>query len=277
MIYKCEICYKEFIDRYHYDRHKNNKKGCKLKENIEFKCDYCSKYFSLKKTLDRHQTKGYCKNYNKLMKENNNKLKEIIKNITGNNDVEKYIGNLNNMYKPVFKNIQSIQNTQNIQIVVNPFGKEENIPIPDDIYFEAIKNLIKGIPLLIKYIHFNVKYPQNKNINGKGLSSKYIEVHDGDDWIIDNKKNIIFKLIIDKKDKLDDFIDDQVEKNKISKKFANRYEKQTEKLDEYLNEDFRGEKASEESVNFFKELEEEVNMTIENEKNKAKRKKKILD
>jgi hypothetical protein len=300
MYYICENCGKEFIDKFIYVNHLKRKTPCSKEgreklENKNYECDLCNKKFINKQTLIRHKEK-YCKGYNEeIQKIINNKesfekaLNDLnSKNIKNeniedlenkkkfnNNKISKCIIGNNNSYVDNTKTTQNIHNTQNIQILVNPFGNESTIPIPDSLYFEAIKNLVKGIPLLIKYVHYNPKYPENQNIKGKGLCSKYIEVHDGEDWKIDSKKNIIHNLITDKKDKLDDFVDEQVEKNKISKSLAYRYEKQTEKLDEVLNEDFRKEKASDESINLFKELEEEVNMTIENEKNKAKKKKKL--
>jgi hypothetical protein len=266
MSFKCETCNKVFSTKQNLENHIKRKNKCSLEttqrlENKIFECQYCKSRFTQKQNLKRHLLNGFCTGINNI--ENSNIKDDKILNIN--------TGTINNSSKIT----QNINNTQNIQILVNPFGKESSIHIPDCIYFEAIKNLVKGIPLLIKYIHYNIKYPQNQNIKGKGLCSKYIEVHDGEDWKIDSKKNVIHNLITDKKDKLDDFVDEQVEKNKISKSLAYRYEKQTEKLDEVLNEDFRGEKPSDESQNLFKELEEEVNMTIENEKNKAKKKKKL--
>ena len=298
MLYICDNCGKEFIDKFIYMNHLNRKTPCSKEtreklENKKYECELCNKKFINKQTLLRHKENN-CKGYNNEIQkliENKGNFEEVLNNInnrtnnSNENNIEKekfsnskisksIIGN-NNSYIDNTQTTQNIHNTQNIQILVNPFGKESSIPIPDSVYFEAIKNLVKGIPLLIKYVHYNIKYPQNQNIKGKGLCSKYIEVHDGEDWKIDSKKNVIHNLITDKKDKLDDFVDEQIEKNKISKSLAYRYEKQTEKLDEVLNEDFRGEKPSDESQNLFKELEEEVNMTIENEKNKAKKKKKL--
>jgi hypothetical protein len=290
VFYNCEKCGKEFNRKSNYLYHIENVSNCdKIKKKKIHKCNYCDKLFTLKNNLIRHNK--ICKKKYKNMdmntimdidknKNNNDETisdKKDENNKKSNNEINGNI-NISNIQKQTINNNQTINNTQNIQILVNPFGKEEIILLPDDLCFDAIKNLIKGIPLLIKYVHYNVKFPQNKNIKGKGLCSKYIEIHDGEDWIIDTKKNIIHKLIIDNKDKLDDFFDEQIEKNKISKNLANRYEKQTEKLDEVLNEEFRGEKPLKESINFFKELEEEVNITIENETNKEKkRKKKVLD
>jgi hypothetical protein len=273
MSFSCENCNKIFSTKQNLENHLNRKIKCSPEttqrlENKKFECQYCQSKFTQKQNLKRHLLNGFCTGLTNYV---NTTIKEDLKAKKEDKILNINTGTINNSSKIT----QNIQNTQNIQILVNPFGKESSIKIPDSLYFEAIKNLVKGIPLLIKYVHYNPKFPQNQNIKGKGLCSKYIEVHDGEDWKVDSKKNIIHNLITDKKDKLDDFVDEQIEKNKISKSLAYRYEKQTEKLDEVLNEDFRKEKASDESINLFKELEEEVNMTIENEKNKAKKKKKL--
>jgi hypothetical protein len=248
VFYNCEKCGKEFNRKSNYLYHIENVSNCdKIKDKQIYKCYYCETSFTLKNNLTRH---------NKICKEKNKQEDEMIS--IKINDFNKMLEIINT--NKINVEINNESKTQNI----NPFGKEENILIPDEIYFESINNLTKGIPLLIKYVHYNIKYPQNKNIKGRGLSSKYIEVHDGEDWIVDNKKNVINKLITDKKILLENFVNDQIEKNSISESILNLYKKQLEKLENISNNDFE-------------ELEEEVNITIENEKNKAKRKKKVLD
>jgi hypothetical protein len=139
-----------------------------------------------------------------------------------------------------------------------------------------------------------------------------LKYHDGEHWIIESKKNVIRRLITDNKDKLDEFIDDQIDKyeqikenenkkiennpseeknddrkeeinnddnqkeiqtiNKNKKQYLipykviTRYEKETDKLDEVLNQDFRDRKPREESIEAYKEVEEELNMLLETQR-----------
>jgi hypothetical protein len=288
MLYKCEKCNKEFATKQSYEKHLQRKSECSLEtklklEKKEFFCNFCNQGFTEKKNLLRHLKNNICSAYDEItltkseliniyQKVNKSVPDEITNNNNKNTINKSVLGNKNNVNNNSNNNSLSyVENNQNIQIMVNPFGKESQLPVPAKVYFEAMKNLIKGIPLLVKYIHYNYDHPENMNIEGKGISSKYLVVYDGKDWNLANKKNIIHNLITDKKDQIDDFFDEQVENNKISKQMVKRYETQTEKLDEVLNKDFRGVKPSEESTELYKELEEEMNLLLENEKNKKKK------
>ncbi len=278
MKYVCEKCKKEFLCKQAYDRHLLRITDCSEDtrdrlENKEYICEFCKKGFTEKRNLQRH-IKIFCKGpetillsketFNDILNKYNKNENQNINKLHNKTSINKsVIGNHNN--------VNYVENNQNIQIMVNPFGKESQIPVPAKVYFEAMKNLIKGIPLLVKYIHYNYEHPENMNIESKGISSKYLVVYDGQDWNLANKKNVIHNLITDKKDQIDDFFDEQVENNKLSKQMVKRYETQTEKLDEVLNKDFRGVKPSDESAELYKELEEEMNLLLENEKNKKKK------
>jgi hypothetical protein len=277
MLYQCNKCKKEFPTKQSYEKHLQRKNECSEEtksklENKEFCCNFCNKGFTEKKNLLRHLKNNIC-NANDKVTLTKAELINIYQKVK--KDVpDEIINNNNKVIKSVIgnhNNVNYVENNQNIQIMVNPFGKESQIPVPAKVYFEAMKNLIKGIPLLVKYIHYNYEHPENMNIEGKGISSKYLVVYDGQDWNLANKKNVIHNLITDKKDQIDDFFDEQVENNKLSKQMVKRYETQTEKLDEVLNKDFRGVKPSDESAELYKELEEEMNLLLENEKNKKKK------
>jgi hypothetical protein len=287
MTFTCDKCKKEFTCKQSYERHLSRLTDCSEEtreklENKNFICEFCKKGFTEKRNLQRH-IKVFCKGpetiilsketFNDILNKYNKSVPDEITNNNNKNTINKSVlGNKNNVNNNSNNNSLSyVENNQNIQIMVNPFGKESQLPVPAKVYFEAMKNLIKGIPLLVKYIHYNYDHPENMNIEGKGISSKYLVVYDGKDWNLANKKNIIHNLITDKKDQIDDFFDEQVENNKISKQMVKRYETQTEKLDEVLNKDFRGVKPSEESAELYKELEEEMNLLLENEKNKKKK------
>jgi len=60
-------------------------------------------------------------------------------------------------------------------------------------------------------IHFNDKYPENKNLKVTNIHDPYIKVHDDDAWKLKNKeeKLLIENIIINKRDILDDTVIDQ--------------------------------------------------------------------
>jgi hypothetical protein len=244
--YECDICKKNFNKKCDLERHLLRKKICneytKINlENKKFICIGCGKGFSQKRSLKVHIEDGYCKK----------NLNQINKLIINKNEYEDYIKYKNDKIK---------------KLVI--FGKEDNINIPINLYFNTIYNIPKGISLLTKFIHFNIDYQENKNIKGKGLSSKYVEVYDGKNWIIESKKNIIKKLIIKIKKILDDFINKKYKEliDSIPNNIIQKYEKETDKLDEVLNQDFRDKKPRDESFEAYKEVEEELNMLLETQR-----------
>ena len=58
-------------------------------------------------------------------------------------------------------------------------------------------------------IIFNDNYPENKNLKVTNIHDPYIKVHDGDDWKLKNKGDIIEDIIITKRDILDGAITDE--------------------------------------------------------------------
>lgn len=277
MSFVCDKCKKEFFCKQSYERHITRVTDCSEEErhrleNKSYSCEFCKRCFTEKKNLQRH-IKSFCKGPDTIILSKNT-FNDILTKYNKTDVSNVPICKINKMSKNVIgnhNNVNYVENNQSIHITVNPFGHESNVNVPARVYFEAMKNLIKGIPLLVKYIHYNYDHPENMNIEGKGISSKYLMLYDGQHWNLANKKNVIHNLITDKKDQIDGFFDEQVEKNKISKQLAKRYEIQTEKLDEVLNKDFRGVKPSTESTELFNELEEEMNLLLENEKNKKKK------
>ena len=70
----------------------------------------------------------------------------------------------------------------------------------------------KSIEELIIKTHFDKEKPENQNIYISNLKSKYIMVHNGDDWIVKNRNDIVDDLYDDKAYiifcKVDDIKDD---------------------------------------------------------------------
>jgi hypothetical protein len=101
-------------------------------------------------------------------------------------------------------NIQT-NNTQNIvqNISLVAFGKEDLSKI--DIK-EIIKN-INGFETprnLTKHIHFNDKYPENKNVYITNLRSKHGQYYDGGKWCTMSKEDLVEKIYDKKKELIED-------------------------------------------------------------------------
>ena len=100
---------------------------------------------------------------------------------------------------------------------------------------KVIQNPIKGIPDLISLHHFNPKTPQNHNVRYNGKRTPFIDVFNGNFWEAKDKGEVIYDMIVSKKDMADDFFDDAVEKNKIKEKIKDNYATFSEKIDRYVS------------------------------------------
>jgi len=135
MLYECDNCKKVFKKKCDLERHLLRQRECndETKHNLEnkiFFCNLCGKGFSQKKSLKFHIDGGYCKKnlnennkilidkneYNEYLKYKNNEINTINSNCNNNN-----LYQTNN-----FNNIDiEINNNKNLNILLNPFGKEK--------------------------------------------------------------------------------------------------------------------------------------------------------
>jgi DNA-directed RNA polymerase subunit RPC12/RpoP len=156
MLYICENCGKQFIDKFIYTNHLNRKTPCS-KENIEklknksYECESCNKKFINKQTLLRHM-ENYCKGYNKEIEKiienkesfeialnnlNNNNIKNykdlIITNKIIKNDNIKIIEN-NQINKPIIKNTSSQKEVKKLNGFIYILKEREFIKTNENIY-----------------------------------------------------------------------------------------------------------------------------------------------
>ena len=108
------------------------------------------------------------------------------KNIFNNNKIN---NNSNNT-------INTNNNNNNNTINIVKFGTEKLQEIfTDKQMFNLIKNGGSCINESIKYIHFNDKKPEYKNIFITNLKDKYAYVFDGDTFIIKEKNEVLDELL----------------------------------------------------------------------------------
>lgn len=185
--YTCDKCDKEFDKKSTYDRHLLRKKSCLLKSQEV--CIYCNDHFSSNSNRTRHEK--VCKL--KSVSETNNVIKDV---------------SINGSYNTLEQTNNSYNTTNNITIVISPFGLEEPLDwIPDDIFTKIICRGYTSINGLIDYVHFNKKHPENHNIMLSNLRSNLINIHDKDHWILCNKQEVINELIDKKFVILDEMFD----------------------------------------------------------------------
>ena len=227
MPYKCNICNKEFLSysgfwkhnkKYHQSISNNNNLllpennlllpeknnlNKKLLSTNNLNCIYCNKILSRKDHLKSHEK--ICKYKIEYNKKHNNEINElqILKNeivqlkltLQKTLQIKKKKNIFNN--NKINNNSNNTINTNNNNIInIVKFGTEKLQEIfTDKQMFNLIKNGGSCINESIKYIHFNDKKPEYKNIFITNLKDKYAYVFDGDTFIIKEKNEVLDELL----------------------------------------------------------------------------------
>ena len=217
-------------------------------------CAFCNKKLSNKYNAIRHATK--CKeardkiaklNEQKIEKNNTRKILNDILDDPSNNDLlneilSKYTKNENTPNLPGinYNNINNINNTNNntnnninignttinnikVEIIKNtticPFGEElkNGLVIGEDAIINILNKGFISPVYLIEYIHFNKELPQFQNIYTPALKDRYIRIHDGDKWIVKDKKEIMNTLVYKKTEILESKYDEYKDTDKFKK------------------------------------------------------------
>lgn len=236
-IFKCDNCPKTFTKKYSLDRHlvtcSNN--------NNDHQCKYCDAQFNRKDNLIRHlktcsegpnkdifdklklnimdiissysnsdDMKNEIDNldYEKLVLENaqnqnsNNNTNQIHSNNTNSNNTTNNLNNSNNTQN----NTQN--NTSNIHINLVSLGNENlSETLSKEEQIAILKKRCKSLEELIKYVHFNDKYPQFQNIYIKNIKGNDVMIYDDEtkDFKMSNRTEEINKLIGERMDDISDF------------------------------------------------------------------------
>ena len=231
-MFKCDFCDKSLSSAERLRYHITNK-VCQKPNKI---CPTCKKVFKSKQYCQLHIANNVC---------GKRKLNPITKSKYENMSKEELIEilshNENNMESP--EKTQNItHNTNNINININnniivfphKFGTE-NMEYINQKLGDIIYPLIKGpthkyIPCLFEQIHNNKRLPEYHNIYVPSERSGYVKISDGETFRFESKKNIIEKIIDDKRS----IINEYIEKNgdKITERALQKYDKYQDQLDE---------------------------------------------
>ena len=159
-----------------------------------FCCMRCGSEFTRKDNLKVH-IKNYCKNILDLSNNEDQKLLNLKKQLDYVKKIreedQRHINNLTNQVGYLLSKVgDTYNNTYNI--VINPFGKENTSYITTD----YIKKLIESgpyfsIPRLLKYLHFNPNHKENNNIKITNRKQPYVQIYNGEKWLLKNKKEAI--------------------------------------------------------------------------------------
>jgi len=192
----CHSCKKVFSNKYNLNRHKTNSLNCKNAGSKTNKIDYyscknCSRKFTRKDSLNKHNSLGRCKNLKQKNKIKGNN------NIPINNNIE---GDNNNILNTIFKNPVTLNLV---------FFGEDGIK---NLTYDEINNLMKSneniVQFLIESVNLNPKKPQHHNILYKNLSSAYGTSYQKGGWVEKKISELIDKLIDAKLEDLNDILNE---------------------------------------------------------------------
>ena len=132
--------------------------------------------------------------------------------------------------------------TVNVQqnIIINNLGNEEVGYINSDIVNKLISAPYVAIPKLIETIHFNPDHPENHNIKITNKKERYVKVYKDNKWRLEDKKEVIDKMVDKGKSILDEHRDESRHsafKNKCYDHFSQKYDDGEKDLIKKINKD----------------------------------------
>ena len=224
-MFECTDCKKEFTTKANLNYHIKHK-SCKNGDKVQ--CKYCEKTFTSAISMYRH-IRNSCK---EKKEEDNNKHKIYEKLLELQREVET-LSELKNEVKilkeksiqlekdniKLKKQVKQRNNTINNGIMANKIDTINNIMLvgygQEDISKIDKKDILKGIKSgfystvkLTDTIHFNPKYPAYHNVYISSMKNKYAMMYDGNDWTLVMKDELIDKLYDEKKNYIEENLED---------------------------------------------------------------------
>ncbi|VBB18935.1 hypothetical protein YASMINEVIRUS_1467 [Yasminevirus sp. GU-2018] len=237
VVHKCPNCDAEFSKKDRYDYHvKNN--ACKEKN---FVCKFCDKKFATKTSMYRHVREN-CKVKKQTEIEKEGILEKLLEENVENNKrierLEKENKKLKQQMKRVVKNTATtniVNNTKNLtnnncttninkgtinNIILVGYGQEDLTKIDKSEVLKALKRGYFSTIKLTESVHFNPKHPEYHNVYISNMKDKYAMMFDGDEWTLTTKEDLINKIYEDKKNYIEENLEEFVDSLPISRKKA---------------------------------------------------------
>lgn len=192
-----------------------------------FECEYCSLEFKTRPNLKRHQLKS-CKikkqqdelNLIATFQKDKEKMLELHEK-----EKEEYRKQIEKLLDKVgTTNITNTNcgNTQTNNVQLNNFGQEDLTMLTDKYMNKMVSYPYSAIPNIIKKIHFNDKYPANRNIRMLNKKDNKLQIRNNGEWQYVNKKETLQLLIEDKNYQLENYYENN--KDKFDSTKQNRFE-----------------------------------------------------
>jgi len=164
-----------------------------IKSSEKLECIFCYGYFANKYSLTNHIES--CEAKKKIEQEDSN-IKHLIEQI---DNMNKKLIEIDACINPKSNNIKNtnIKNTSinNNNGTLCAFGEEDLSCISNNKFIDIINKGYDSIKYIIEYIHFNKNKPEYHNIYVPSLREKHVNIFDGQNWMVADKKISIEKLI----------------------------------------------------------------------------------
>lgn len=201
--YFCKLCEKGFTTQTNMYRHMRI--NCFIKrENEKEKVEIYEKLLTLE-------------NENKKIKEDNDKKLEMLKK--ENQKLKKDIILVKKQMNQTTIKTTNINNgVINNNIILVGYGKEDLSKLNKSELLKILQNGYNSTIKLTEALHFNPKFPEYHNVYISNIKDKYAMMFDGANWTLTTKEDLINKIYDDKKnyieENLEDFLDSLTESRK---------------------------------------------------------------
>jgi hypothetical protein len=108
----------------------------------------------------------------------------------------------------------------NVNIILIGYGKEDLSRIDKNDVIRALQNGFNSSVKLTEILHFNPKYSEYHNVYISNMKDKYAMTYDGKDWNLTIKEDLINKIYDDKKNYIEENLDDFMDSLSTSRKKA---------------------------------------------------------
>ena len=149
------------------------------------------------------------------------KSKQII-NFEKNKKIENQNISMNNCYNTTIN--------KNLILNINNYGNE-NLDMLNDsnLKYNILKMPFTAIPKLIENMHFNDKYPENKNIRMLNKKDNKLQIREDNNWKYVDKENVLRDLIEDKNNQMEGIYQSNI--SKLCDRYKERFTKFQDKFD----------------------------------------------
>lgn len=139
----------------------NKKNNIQLQKTKNLKCRHCNELFTKKQNRWRHEKYRCTQNPN------------------------------------VIKLSKKLIDNDKIGMKLLSYNETNRLFLTDDMISFCMQQQNRCIPEMIKLVHFNNEYPENNNIVIRNIKTDYVMIFDGEDWILNDKNEMMDKIISD--------------------------------------------------------------------------------